>query len=897
MSFLTFSSIFAFLANFYLGILVLEKRERKVLNLTFSLTMFSMCLGTMGDIIIENAPTFALTVPNLRLLYSLAMFGPALFMHFSFLFALSKPNRYVLFACYGVSSFLAFVSLISDQFISGVGVVAGKATLLTGPFFNIFSAYSIIVIAFAFVYSLYRAKVGTAAVRQNLKYQLYAILFEIVSAIIYFSAVLWGIEVRLDNLFVVLYAGTIAFGILKQEQFEIKLTATRFFAGVATLASIGFGYVSLILLDREYIHSFAVSLGIQSIYVLICARWYEVIRNLVQTTTYKKFLKINYNFESTLKTASSQLVYAQNRDSVLASIYTIQESMEIGESYAILRHDTEAIFDCIKLNKSESDFLLDTGPVQLPFSFNESSPLIRDLTKADIRVVQYSDISKAAKDGLSLLKLHRKSLLIAIHSFKELQAVFIIGQRLNEEAYSEKDMALFEVVANQAIIVFERITQTKRLMAQRTVLEKLNIELESKVKEAVALAQKHFHQAAFATLTSGMAHEIRNPMAAILGTAQFLAEAMDARYEGPSKPLVGEAAMVWNRPITSEDFVGLLNGNREKADSIFGALVDHGFISPEGALTDRVDIVSGELSNLDLGPSFVGDEVFIESMMKRLAQTTLLIEFINVVSHHIPRLLEITETMMRYGISGGGIKDDTFTKINGITFVDSCLIFETLRTLDYLDERGGVLPKFHLNDPAIDSVLAGHFPAHLQPLSGDIVKLVKSTPGAVKQALSILDVLQNTLTLIEGSCHKKHITVRREFDRDLPLIAGDAHRLQQAFFNIVFNAVQAMDGQDRDRRLTVRVARAQFPGVGGRLTDGIELQFEDTGPGISPDTKANIFNPFFTTKDPTGGKNIGLGLSILYEVISGHGGYIDVESELDQGTVFKVVLPRWEGRV
>ena len=101
------------------------------------------------------------------------------------------------------------------------------------------------------------------------------------------------------------------------------------------------------------------------------------------------------------------------------------------------------------------------------------------------------------------------------------------------------------------------------------------------------------------------------------------------------------------------------------------------------------------------------------------------------------------------------------------------------------------------------------------------------------------------------------------------------------------NAITILD----TRRLKVTVARAQFTGVGGTRVDGIEIQFEDTGPGISPETKANIFNPFFTTKDPAGGQNIGLGLSILYEVISGHGGYIEVESELGKGTVFKVMLP------
>ncbi|NBV42903.1 hybrid sensor histidine kinase/response regulator, partial [bacterium] len=139
---------------------------------------------------------------------------------------------------------------------------------------------------------------------------------------------------------------------------------------------------------------------------------------------------------------------------------------------------------------------------------------------------------------------------------------------------------------------------------------------------------------------------------------------------------------------------------------------------------------------------------------------------------------------------------------------------------------------------------------------------------------------------------KKQITLARNIPMDLPPIAGDEHRLQQAFFNIMFNAIQALETvENRPRLITVTAGPDDFKRVSGEIVDGIQVQIADTGPGIDDDTKAKIFNPFFSTKGPTGGKNIGLGLSILHEVVSGHDGYIQVDSEVGKGTVFSVYLP------
>ena len=109
-------------------------------------------------------------------------------------------------------------------------------------------------------------------------------------------------------------------------------------------------------------------------------------------------------------------------------------------------------------------------------------------------------------------------------------------------------------------------------------------------------------------------------------------------------------------------------------------------------------------------------------------------------------------------------------------------------------------------------------------------------------------------------------------------VNGDAYYLRQVFENLVRNAREAMEGQDEPPRLRVSVAR-----VGAQA----EVRVTDNGPGIRPEILQSIFEPFVSTK----GKGMGLGLSICREIVQGHGGRLDVESTLGQGTTFTVTLP------
>lgn len=145
------------------------------------------------------------------------------------------------------------------------------------------------------------------------------------------------------------------------------------------------------------------------------------------------------------------------------------------------------------------------------------------------------------------------------------------------------------------------------------------------------------------------------------------------------------------------------------------------------------------------------------------------------------------------------------------------------------------------------------------------------------QPINLNSVLENACEILDHQLSKEGARVIKGYDPDLPLVMGDANKLQQVFINILVNASQAMpDGGDV--HITTR-------GVGQEA----QVIFRDTGTGIAPEHLKRIFDPFFTTKLDRDGT--GLGLSVSYGIVKRHGGTIEVESKPGVGTTFIVRLP------
>ncbi|MFL6279621.1 MAG: ATP-binding protein [Vicinamibacterales bacterium] len=153
--------------------------------------------------------------------------------------------------------------------------------------------------------------------------------------------------------------------------------------------------------------------------------------------------------------------------------------------------------------------------------------------------------------------------------------------------------------------------------------------------------------------------------------------------------------------------------------------------------------------------------------------------------------------------------------------------------------------------------------------------------AAERAPQDVADLFSRVIALRSYELRLNGIEMVTEFQPALPEVVADGSQLQQALLNLVLNAEQAMRGRST-KRLHVG---ARFDENAG----AVELFVKDSGHGIDRANLSRIFDPFFTTRDV--GEGTGLGLSICYGIVRDHGGQITVESVVNTGTTFSVLLP------
>jgi two-component system, NtrC family, sensor kinase len=146
------------------------------------------------------------------------------------------------------------------------------------------------------------------------------------------------------------------------------------------------------------------------------------------------------------------------------------------------------------------------------------------------------------------------------------------------------------------------------------------------------------------------------------------------------------------------------------------------------------------------------------------------------------------------------------------------------------------------------------------------------------KAVDIHEGIESTLLVLQKNLENLGIELIRKYG-DLPLVECYPGQLNQVFFNLISNAIEALEEVSTHRILTIcTLAQAQT----------VSIQIHDTGAGIPESNRSSIFDPFFTTKPV--GKGTGLGLSISYQIVTErHQGKLTCQSE--SGTTFIITIP------
>ena len=163
------------------------------------------------------------------------------------------------------------------------------------------------------------------------------------------------------------------------------------------------------------------------------------------------------------------------------------------------------------------------------------------------------------------------------------------------------------------------------------------------------------------------------------------------------------------------------------------------------------------------------------------------------------------------------------------------------------------------------------------------------------KVVSVHELIDDIAQVLEVQPLMSNIELECRLEAQNDRILADANQLRQVFLNLIINAADAISsaGEANNGKLLIHTSivdetREQSPDQKKHL----KIVFIDNGPGIAAENIGNIFDPFYTTKDP--GKGTGLGLSVSFMIVEGFGGKMTVSSEIGKGTTMTLLLPAVE---
>jgi signal transduction histidine kinase len=222
--------------------------------------------------------------------------------------------------------------------------------------------------------------------------------------------------------------------------------------------------------------------------------------------------------------------------------------------------------------------------------------------------------------------------------------------------------------------------------------------------------------------------------------------------------------------------------------------------------------------------------------------------------------LRLSEKMAAIGLLAAGVAHEVNTPLTGISSFTQLL----LERADPADPRTQLLEKIERQTFRAAKIV------------NSLLNMARPAAGEAAP-IDLNGVIGDVLSLLEHQFRNCHIQVRRQLSSVPLIVRGEEYKLQQVFLNLFLNARDAM-------------AKGGWLSITTEV-DGSEAIVEvgDTGVGIPAEHVSRIYDPFFTTK--TEGRGTGLGLSVTYGIVQEHGGSLTCESQIGQGTRFRLSLP------
>jgi len=230
--------------------------------------------------------------------------------------------------------------------------------------------------------------------------------------------------------------------------------------------------------------------------------------------------------------------------------------------------------------------------------------------------------------------------------------------------------------------------------------------------------------------------------------------------------------------------------------------------------------------------------------------------------------LQQREKLSSIGLLAAGVAHEVNTPLTGVSSYTQML----LGMLSETDPKHALLQKVRRQADRASNIV------------NNLLNFSRTGSATEFNEINLNRVLDDTLQLLEPQLRRNQIQLVRAYDPDLPLVYGNAGKLQQVFTNLILNARDAIPEGGRISLFTAF----------NEEEDAIVIEIADTGIGIAPENVAKIYDPFFTTKGV--GRGTGLGLAVTYGIVQEHSGHITVESTPGKGTIFRITMPTANAR-
>ncbi|MFH1361112.1 MAG: ATP-binding protein [bacterium] len=297
------------------------------------------------------------------------------------------------------------------------------------------------------------------------------------------------------NILIPIYVASVAYAITKHELMDIRVAITRSAAyGIVAVMIVG-SFIWLNLIHLPLI----VTIFANAVLGLFWSWAAHRLREFIQTPLEEKWITGWYNSDTLINNIAQSLVPVSEKEEALRIISKqLKETIKIKEVHFILGkkdHQPKPIEYILLANEAK-------------ISLSADHPLIKTLAEQTQTVISYDNLATSVKEAIDGLEVLKAALFIPLSSSEGLEGIVILGEKVSEDPYSQRDITLFKTIMVQALAIFDRIRPYEKIKHDFEATQK-------KLYDTERILARSEKIAALATLIREYNHEIKTPLTII----------------------------------------------------------------------------------------------------------------------------------------------------------------------------------------------------------------------------------------------------------------------------------------------------------------------------------------------------------------------------------------------